>query len=108
MADHAQIIPFHRPAPAPKAARPTAQVVPIPSLSYRLLGKNLDAAAMAKRLHAMLQSGDKDGAKTVWRAHVAKITAGARPTFSQAEIARMLAAYNAAVRREIDALKGGA
>ncbi len=106
MADPAQIIPF-RAAPAPKAARPTAQVVPIPSLSYRLLGKNLDAKAMAKRLHATLQAGDTDGAKTAWRAHVAKIEAGARPMFSQAEIARMITAYNAAVRREIDALKGG-
>lgn len=107
MADHAKIIPFRRHAPAPKAARPTAQVVPIPSMSYRLLGKNLDAKATAARLHAMLAAGDQAGAIATWKAHVAKVTAGARPSFSPAEIARMIAAYNAAVRAEIDALKGG-
>jgi hypothetical protein len=108
MADNAQIIPFHRPTPAPKPARPKAQVVPIPSMSYRLLGRDLNAKAMAARLHSLLAAGDQAGAIAAWKAHVAKITAGARPTFSQAEVARMVAAYSAAVRREIDALKAGA
>jgi hypothetical protein len=109
MADRqAEIILFNREAPAPKAPRPTAQIVAIPTLSYRGLGKNLDAAAMARRLVVHLRVGDDaNDAKAValWRSHVARLKRGAAAAFSLDEVGRMVAAYSRAVRAEIDKLK---
>ncbi len=103
----AELIPFRRPLPAPKAPRLTAQIVPIPGMSFRPLGQNLDAASMARRLHSRLLAKDKNGAAKAWRAHVAQIEARAKGVFTPEEFARMRDAYRDAVRREIDALKAG-
>lgn len=99
------IIQFPSRVPAPKTPRPKAQIVAHPSLTYRPLGRDLDAVAMAGRLHAMLAAGDQAGAVATWQKHVGQIEAGAKGTATPAQIGRMVAAYTRAVRREIDALK---